>query len=76
MGSYLLDVGTNMCDRIRINISSTFTSPAHQLIYLRSQYRPTSPAMGGASLEKLVGQKVILADVFCANTMKIGFLMS
>ena len=27
--------------------------------------------IGGVSLEKLVGQKVILADVFFANTTKI-----
>ena len=27
--------------------------------------------IGGVSLEKLVGQKVILANVFCANTTKI-----
>ena len=28
--------------------------------------------MGGASLAKLVGQKVILADGFCAIVAKIG----
>ena len=32
--------------------------------------------MGGASLARLVGQKVILADGFCVITMKIGLLVS
>ena len=32
--------------------------------------------MGGASLAKLVGQKMILADGFCKSTMEIGLLMS
>ena len=32
--------------------------------------------MGGASLERLVGQKVILADNFCASWRKTGVLMS
>ena len=37
---------------------------------------PMQRCMGGASLAKLVGQKVILADGFCASTMRIDRLMS